>query len=60
MSLPKLDETLGHVFDVDNIASATLAGDNLARCQSSWDAVLVGEGDAVSEATLEPSLPGSR
>ena len=36
----KLDEAIGQVFDIENVVSTTLKGDNLAKILQDWGSLL--------------------
>ena len=44
----KLDEAIGQVFDIENVCSTTLNGDNLAMFLLGWDSVLAGQPEPIS------------
>ena len=52
----KLDEAIGQVFDIENVFSTTLKGDNLAKLLQDWDSVLAGQIEPISEISLKPLL----
>ena len=52
----KLDEAIGQVFDIENVFSTTLKGDNLAIFLQGWGTVLAGQAAPIREIILKPLL----
>jgi hypothetical protein len=52
----KLDGAIGLVFDIENVFSTTLKGDNMAKFLHDWDTVLAGQREPISGIILKPLL----